>query len=107
MKTGWQAADGNTNAWWQVDLEGLYSVQSVETTFGDEAKHQYKIEASPDGNTWKLLVDQTQTTSTEKVRTDTCTKNEHNRYLRLTLTGLLMNQPALVEEIKIQGKPSP
>jgi hypothetical protein len=107
VNTGWQAADNNPNAWWQVDLEGFYSIQSVETTFGDAANHQYKIEASPDGNTWTLLVDQTQTTGTDKVRADTCAKNEHNRYLRLTLTELITDHPALVEEIKIQGKPSP
>jgi len=107
VNTGWQAADSNPNAWWQVDLEGLYSIQSVETTFGEKGNYQYKIEASPDGKTWTLLVDQTQTNSTDKVRSDTCAKNEHNRYLRLTLTELVVDQPPLVEEIKIQGKPSP
>jgi hypothetical protein len=107
VNTGWQAADNDVNAWWQVDLEGLYSIQSVETTFGESANYRYKIEASPDGNNWKLLVDQTQASTTDKVRTDTCEKNEHNRYVRLTLTGLAINRPALITEIKIQGKPSP
>lgn len=107
LKTGWQAADNDANAWWQIDLEGLYSIQSVETTFGAEGSHQYKIEASPDGSTWKPLVDQTQSTSADKVRTDTCVKNEHNRYLRLTLTEMLTDHPALIQEIKVQGKPSP
>jgi beta-galactosidase len=107
VNTGWQAADGNANAWWQVDLEGFYSIQSVETTFGDKGNYQYRIEASADGAAWTLLADQTRTTSADKVRTDTCAKNERNRYLRLTLTGLPADHPALVEEIKIQGKPAP
>jgi beta-galactosidase len=107
VNTGWQAADNNVNAWWQVDLEGLYSIRSVETTFGDKGNYQYKIEASPDGKTWTLLTDQTQTSSTDKIRTDICAKNAHNRFLRLTLTELIVDQPALVEEIKIQGKPTP
>lgn len=107
LKTGWQATDHDTQTWWQVDLEGLYSIQSIETTFGTEGNNPYKIEASPDGSTWKLLVDQTQTASTKKVRTDACAKNEHNRYLRFSLTELGMDHPALIEEIKIQAKPSP
>jgi hypothetical protein len=53
------------------------------------------------------LADQTQTSSTEKVRMDTCAKNEHTRYVRLTLTGLAIDEPALISEIKIKGKPSP
>ena len=107
MNTGWQAADGDLKTCWQVDLEGLYSIISVETTFGDQGNYQYKIEGSTDGKAWTLLRDQTQTNSTDKVRTDSCAKNEHTRYLRLTLTGLVIDHPALIEEVKVQGKPTP
>jgi hypothetical protein len=107
VTTGWQAADNHPGAWWQIDLESLNSISSVETTFGDAAYYQYKIEASNDGTTWTLLSDQTQTTSTAKVRRDPCAKNDHNRYLRLTITGLPANQPALIDEIKIFASPSP
>jgi hypothetical protein len=105
--TGWQAADNLPGAWWQIDMENINSIDSVETTFGDAANYRYKIEASPDGNTWTVLADQTQTTNASQVRTDACAKNEHNRYLRLTITGLPAQQAALVEEINILGKPSP
>ncbi len=107
LKTGWQAVDTDRNPWWQVDLEGFYSIQSVQTTFGDGANHQYKIEASPDGNTRTLLADPTQAGSTLGMRTDTCKRNEHNRYLRLTLYELNPGQPPLVEEIGVQGILSP
>ena len=107
LKTGWQATENDANPWWQVDLEALYSIQSVETTFGDAASHHYRIEASPDGNTWKPLADLTQSTSIDQVRNDSCAQNDHNRYLRLTLTGTAANHPPLIEEIKIMGKPSP
>ncbi len=105
--TGWMAADNRTGAWWQIDLEGIYSIRSVETTFGEAANYRYKIEASPDGNSWNLLADQTQTSGSAQVRTDACAKNEHNRFLRLTLTGLPSQQAALVEEVKIFARPSP
>ncbi len=107
LSTGWQAADNNPGAWWQIDMEGLDTISSVETTFGDAANYQYKIEASNDGNTWTLLVDRTQNTSTAKVRRDACAPNDRNRYLRLTITGLPANQAALVDEVKIFAKPSP
>ena len=106
VKTYWQAADGDANAWWQVDLEALYSIQSVQITFGDAKNHQYKIEASPDGTTWTLLSDQTRTDSVDQVRNDTCVKNEQNRYLRITLTDLLIDRPPQIEEIKIRGNAS-
>ena len=99
--TGWAAADGNPGAWWQVDLESAASIQSVEITFGAAGSYQYKIEASPDGSAWSLLADETASTSTDRVRTDRCAKNAHNRYLRLTITGLPPGQAAVVNEVKI------
>jgi hypothetical protein len=104
--TGWQASDANTGAWWQIDLEGLFSVTTVETTFGDAANFQYKIEASSDGAAWVPIIDQSQTASSDKVRSDTCTKNERIRFLRLTLTGLPTHRAAIVNEVKIFGRPS-
>jgi beta-galactosidase len=107
VNTGWQAGDNDPNAWWKVDLEGLYSIQSVQSTFSAKGNFKYKIEASPDGITWTLLTDQSQSTITSKVRTDYCAKNEHNRYVRLTLTGFATGKPPLINEIKVQGTASP
>jgi len=107
MNTGWQAADNNPGAWWSIDMEGLNTISSVETTFGDAANYQYKLEGSNDGNTWTLLADESQTTSAEKVRKDACAKNDHLRYLRITLTGLPANQAAVIDEVKIFARPSP
>jgi len=41
------------------------------------------------------------------VRTNNRNKNEHNRYLRLTLAEMIIDHPPQIEEIKIKGKPSP
>jgi hypothetical protein len=106
LATGWQASDALPGAWWQIDLESINSISAVETTFGAEANYRYKIEASPDGNTWTMLSDQTDTTSTARVRTDPCAKNGHNRYLRLTITGLPSSEPAVVDEVRIFATPS-
>jgi hypothetical protein len=54
-----------------------------------------------------LLVDQTQTASTDKVRSDSCAKNDHCQFVRVIFTGLPAGQPAAVAEIKIFGNYSP
>ncbi len=105
--TAWQPADAKPGAWWQIDLEGLESISSVETAFADQANHQYRIEASNDGSTWTLLADQTKTTRTEKLRTDRCTMNDRNRYLRITLTNAPGDQVVAISEIKIYATASP
>jgi len=105
--TFWSAADDKPGAWWQVDLENPFSVTTVETTFPGDGNYQYKIEGSLDGKTWTLLSDQTQTTSTAKVRQDTCAKNDHCQFIRLTLTSLPPGQAAALPEVRVQGKPSP
>jgi len=79
----------------------------VTTTFPAAANYQYKIEASPDGKTWTLLADQTQTTSTAIVREDLCAKNEHCQFIRLTFTNLPPGQPAALFEVSVRGQPSP
>jgi len=104
--TGWQAATPNPGVWWQIDLERITSVTSVETTFGSAAVYQYRIEASPDGTAWTMLSDQTHNHSTDRVRIDSCAPNDYTRYLRLTLTGLPNNEAAQVEEVGIFTKPA-
>jgi hypothetical protein len=104
--TGWKAAASTPGEWWQIDLESLNTITSVETTFDEGVNYQYKIEASPDGVNWTMLSDQTRATATDKVRTDSCAKNERNRFLRLTITGLPADKAALVGEVKIFATPS-
>jgi hypothetical protein len=105
--TYWSATDDKPGAWWQVDLESPFSITSVETSFPNQGPYQYKIEASPDGKTWTLLADETQSTSTARVRQDLCAKNEHCQFIRLTFTGLPPGQPAELPEVTVQAKPSP
>ena len=105
--TFWSATANQPGAWWQVDLENPFSINTVTTTFPAAANYQYKIEASPDGKTWTLLADQTQTTSTAIVREDSCAKNDHCQFIRLTFTNLPPGQPAALFEVSVRGQPSP
>jgi hypothetical protein len=102
--TSWQAADNQSGAWWQVDLEHAYAITAIETDFGSTGNFQYRIAGSPDGIVWTPLVDQSQTMSTEKIRTDNFPKNSRWQFVRLTFTGLPADKPAAIAEVKILGK---
>jgi hypothetical protein len=104
--TGWMPAAPTPGEWWQIDLESISTIASVEITFGEAANYQYKIEASPDASNWTMLSDQTRSTAVDRVRTDSCAKNERSRYLRLTITGLPANKAVTVAELRIFTTPS-
>ena len=102
--TFWQAAEGDTNAWWQVDLERIVTVSRTRLAFPAEGNWRYRVEISDDGSSdWKLVADQTQTASADKVRNDTTQPGVRGRFLRVTFTGLPSGQPAALSEIEASG----
>lgn len=107
LTTYWSAADAKPGAWWQVDLEQVHTINAVQTTFPIAGNHRYRIEGSIDGNTWSLLVDQTETTSTDKSRTDAIPGDRPARIVRLTFPTLPPGQPAALADVKIEGMHAP
>jgi hypothetical protein len=102
--TFWQAAEGDFNAWWRVDLERVVSVVKTRLTFPSEASYRYKIEISDDGSSnWKPVTDQTQTASTDKVRTDAAQSGASGRFLRVTFAGLPAGKSAALAEVEVFG----
>jgi hypothetical protein len=101
--TFWQAAAGDTNAWWQADLERVVELTQVRLVFPAEGAWRYKIETSEDGNQWKLAVDQANTT-TRKERTDTIPPGAIARFVRITFTGLPQNCAAMLTEAQFSGR---
>ena len=67
MKTYWSAASGNKGEWLQTDLGSLSTVNAVQINYADQDAefmgkqlgifHQYKISASNDAKTWKVIID--------------------------------------------------
>lgn len=67
IKTYWSAATGNKGEWIQTDLGNTSTVRAIQINYADQdvpflgkqtdIYHQYKLYHSPDGKTWKLLVD--------------------------------------------------
>jgi len=97
--TFWQPQDNETHAWWEVNLERAVTMEQTKITFPAEDNYRYKIEISNDGLHWILAVDQSNTNSTEKTRTDNFAKANSGHFLRVTFTG----KPAAIAELEAFG----
>ena len=103
--TFWRPKEGDSNAWWQVDLERLVTVAWTKLTFPAEGNYRYKIEISEDQNHWKLLADQTRSANTDAVRTDWAQNKATGRFLRITFAALPPSAPAALGEVLVSGQP--
>jgi len=97
--TFWQSQDDDANSWWQVDLERAVTMTQARITFPAEGSYRYNIEASSDGLAWTPVAGETQTTSTDKIRTDVFAKEVSGHLLRVTFTG----KPAAIAELEVSG----
>jgi hypothetical protein len=102
--TYWAAADDKVGAWWQVDLEQPHTINSIQINFPTAGAYRYKIEGSADGANWTPLVDDSETRSTKRGRTDEFAAGTHCQFVRITFTGLPEGKPAAISEVKIDGK---
>jgi len=103
--TFWQADAGDTNAWFQVDLERIVTVSKTRLTFPRPGNWRYKIEISADGETnWKLLVDQTHTAISSTDRADVVPGGSlPGRFVRATIVGPPIGQSAALAELEVFG----
>jgi len=67
--TFWQAASLDPNAWWQVNLENNYQVDTVQLVFPTPGNYRYQILLSTDNLNWTTAVDQSQNSNTDQSRT--------------------------------------
>ena len=102
--TFWQAAVGETNSWWRVDLERVVTVNQTKLVFPTVGKWRYKIEISDDGDTrWKMVADQRQNSSGEPTRTDLAPASASGRFLRVTFFGCPAGASAALSEFQVSG----
>jgi len=103
--TFWEANVGDSNAWWQVDMERIVLAKEIKLTFPLSSNWHYRIEISEDGiNHWELLSDQTQSISVEKINTIKSEKGVRGRFLRVTFIDLTTGTSAGIAEIEIHGQ---
>lgn len=84
----WQAANANIGNWWLVDLERFVDITQVKLTYPDEANYGYKIETLDADNNWKLVIDQSKTISTDKIRLENIILGTTACFLRITFAEL-------------------
>ena len=80
--------------WLQIDLGKPMNFNEVWTQFEYATFfYQYKIETSPDGNTWTMYADRTQNTTPGSPMIDRAPspKTTNARYLRITITDTQKN----------------
>jgi len=82
-----------------VDLERAVTMTQAKITFPAEGNYRYTIDTSSDGLRWTSVADQSQTTRTDKIRTDIFAGAASGHLLRVTFTG----QPAAVAELEVSG----
>ncbi|HEX9151203.1 MAG TPA: discoidin domain-containing protein, partial [Flavobacterium sp.] len=99
----WQAANTNLDNWWQVDLERFVDISQVKLTFPEEANFGYKIETLDANNNWKLVIDQSKTTSIDKIRIENINEKISGRFLRVTFTKLPVEKSAALSEVEVFG----
>ena len=97
--TYWAANDDDTNAWWEVDVERAVTMEQVKITFPTEGNYRYHIETSNDGVHWTLAIDQSQSSSTAKVRMVALANAPSAHLLRVSFMG-----KAALTELEISGR---
>ena len=107
--TAWQPYTSDTATWWQVDLENLYTVSSVQLLFAAGTTGAYTIALSGDNQHWQTIARSLIATTPGVAGTNnngqliTTDNKIAGRFLRIVFraTG---NQPVLIREVGVYGK---
>lgn len=99
----WQAANTDMGNWWQVDLERNVDMVQIKLTFPEEANFGYKIETLDADNNWKLVIDQSETTSIAKIHIENISGKIAGRFLRVTFTKIPNGKSAELSEFEVFG----
>lgn len=103
LSTRWCPHNGATGHWWQVDLGKPEELTGVRIVWEFDSKYRYQIEGSADGQTWKMLSDQTKGEESAQEREHKFAAKDV-RYVRVTTTGLSPGSWGSFFECEVQGK---
>lgn len=102
--TYWEAASGSGKAaWWQVDMENIYSVKKVALTFNKETALSYAIEISMDDKSWQRIVEPKDNETAAKSRTEEPTADIFGRFMRISFEGAKSSDVPNIAEIEVYG----
>ena len=57
--------EGQGEAWWYVDMKGVYDLDNVQMTWNAAEEHRYAIDISMDGKVWTTVADRSETGNSE------------------------------------------
>ena len=102
ISTFWQAAKGETNAWWEVDLERMLVIKKTQLVFPTPGNHRYKIEISPDRTNWKVFANESRRLlgGTNEINIG---MEIPGRFLRVTLNVNQPKHPPALSEVQVWG----
>ncbi|MFM8287359.1 MAG: ThuA domain-containing protein [Planctomycetaceae bacterium] len=102
-ETRWCSPDASPGQTWQVDLGEPSKLTGCQVTWEmDDTNYRYKVEGSTDGQTWRVLSDQTETKLAEQVQTLKFSA-EGIRHVRLAITGLVPGRWGSFFEVEVHG----
>lgn len=103
VATLWRATPQDREPWIQVDLENTYTLNFVRLTFPDKAIYGYNIEVTTNGTDWKTIVDASQNTLTDPVRTATGDFGGGIRAIRVRFSKWPAETGAALAEMEVGG----
>ena len=101
--TIWQAVGTDTNAWWQINLENIYQIDTVQVVFPTAGNFHYLIQLSADDVNWTTVVDQSQNSNTNQSRTAVGNFGSDIQYLRVQFTNVPAGLTPALAEVVVGG----
>lgn len=100
--TAWAPTGAGAGQWLQLDLGGVYdNLRKVHVAFADPgAVHQYKVEASGDGEAWTTVADRTSARTPGAGGVDLFTR-PGTRFVRVTVTGASPGAAVGISEFEV------
>jgi hypothetical protein len=100
--TYWAAATAGGGAWWDCDLEGVYSVTGVSLRFASAGRYGYAVQTSDDRIAWKTAARGTAEAGGDAV-TVTLPAGTKASGLRVVLESVPAGGIAGLTEVTVQG----
>lgn len=105
FETRWCAVDARTPAFWQVDLENFYLIESVLIHFEKKADIAYRIEVSEDETNWSTIYRHSEGRPAAAQRQHNIKGSIIARFLRIVFTRVTDDAWPSLREVIVAGKP--
>ena len=100
--TRWCAANSSYPQWLLLELEKPQNLTGLETIWENRGVYQFKIEASRDGQSWRLLADGSTNTERAPYR-HTFAPAEAVRFIKIHALGKTSGGWASIREVRLHG----